>query len=188
MSPGASAVAAAVLADTLSALSLLPMRYRVLFGDDTLSVPASFQRQPLTRGAAGGLQEAFETLFALGAQAAIVVRDDVPTLPMAEVFDGALWLAEGQRISIGQLENGGIYTIGLARAEPTLFDHRREVDSASDLAARARELGLEPQLLPETFAVRDAASFKRLGLEPAANTAVASKALLADPDFMRSLG
>jgi glycosyltransferase A (GT-A) superfamily protein (DUF2064 family) len=70
----------------------------------------------------------------------------------------------GDRIVIGPCDDGGYYLIGLKKPHRELFE---QIDWSTERVfeqtrARAREIGLEVELLAHGYDVDDAASLRRL--------------------------
>ena len=97
-----------------------------------------------------------------------LIDSDSPTVA-GEVYVQAieLLLVPGDRLVLGPAEDGGYYLIGMKRERPQLFER---IDWSTERVLeqtkqRARELGLEVNLLPTGYDVDDAASLQRLRYE-----------------------
>lgn len=119
-------------------------------------------------GLAASLFDAAEDLLAAGYGAACLVNSDSPTLPNSLLIDAArALLLPGDRLVLGPAEDGGYYLIGLKRAHSRLFE---EIAWSTPLVfaqtvERAREIGLEPIVLPSWYDVDDMVSLHRLHRE-----------------------
>lgn len=111
------------------------------------------------------LQQAIETLFALGHASAAVLNSDSPTLPPAILREMAAALARpGDRAVLGPSADGGYYVLGLKHLHRRLFEDIAWSTSrvAEQTLARAREIGLPVHVLPLWYDVDDAASLRLL--------------------------
>jgi hypothetical protein len=102
-----------------------------------------------------------------GAQAAVVIDSDSPTLPAAYLNEAFACLAEGADVVLGPCEDGGYYLIGLKEPQPRLL---REVTMSTSTVLRdtlriAQELRLQVALLPTWYDVDTAAELQRLHQE-----------------------
>ncbi|HEY4470020.1 MAG TPA: TIGR04282 family arsenosugar biosynthesis glycosyltransferase [Stellaceae bacterium] len=119
-------------------------------------------------GLGASLFDAAQDLLAAGYGAACLVNSDSPTLPTSILVDAARALSlPGDRVVLGPAEDGGYYLIGLKRAHARLFE---EIAWSTPLVfaqtvERAREIGLEPIVLPQWYDVDDIASLHRLHRE-----------------------
>jgi rSAM/selenodomain-associated transferase 1 len=130
--------------------------------------------------------------LAHGAQQAVVMDSDSPTLPPAYVAAAFAQLDGPNDVVLGPCDDGGYYLIGLKRPQPRLL---REVrmstpDVMRDTLARAAELGLRAALLPGWYDVDTAAELERLHTEIAGSAeqvASHTRAFLTDRAIARSL-
>jgi len=119
-------------------------------------------------GLGASLYDAVEDLLAAGYGSTCLVNSDSPTLPTSLLVDAARALSfPDDRIVLGPAEDGGYYLIGLKQAHARLFD---DVAWSTPLVfaqtvERAREIGLEPLVLPMWYDVDDAESLHRLNAE-----------------------
>jgi uncharacterized protein len=114
------------------------------------------------------LLHAIEQMFARGHNAAVVLNADSPTLPTALLNETAKALARpGDRAVLGPSSDGGYYLLGLKTAHRRLFEDIAWSTErvAEQTRERAREIGLELDILPEWYDVDDAASLRRLHAE-----------------------
>ena len=131
------------------------------------------------RGASLGerLFNATKDLLSRGFQSVCLVNADSPTLPCAYLCEAVARLSRaGDRLVLGQADDGGYYLIGLKLAHAQLFE--RIAWSTSQVFAqtieRAAEISLEIELLPAWYDVDDAAALRKLCAElfsPARNGA-----------------
>jgi glycosyltransferase A (GT-A) superfamily protein (DUF2064 family) len=104
----------------------------------------------------------------VGYGSACLVNSDSPTLPTSLLIDTARLLARsGDRIVLGPAEDGGYYLIGLKQAHARLFDDIAWSTPVvfAQTVERAREIGLEPLVLPMWYDVDDVESLRRLNAE-----------------------
>jgi len=129
-------------------------------------LPAEFNLLP-QRGVSFGerLYFAAEDLLRCGFDSVCLIDSDSPTLP-ASNFSEAIRILNmhGDRIVIGPCDDGGYYLIGLKKPHRELFE---QIDWSTERVfeqtkARAREIGLEVELLAHGYDVDDAASLRRL--------------------------
>lgn len=125
-------------------------------------LPDQFRLLP-QRGAHLGerLVNAAEDFLAAGYEGSCLINADSPTLPsvLLERAVNAL-LRPGDRMVLGKAVDGGYYAIGLKKSHRRLFeDIPWSTDAVFDeTIERARELGLEMELLPPWYDVDDAKS------------------------------
>lgn len=172
----AAALYACFLRDTLDIMRQVP---DVLCGIGYLPDDAAGYFQALApdmaltpqRGA--GLGERLDHLLThaleSGAQQAVVMDSDSPTLP-AEYLVQAFTALDGDAdVVLGPCDDGGYYLIGLKRPQPRLL---RDVemstpDVARDTLVLAEQLGLKVTLLPTWYDVDTVAELDRLRAEVA---------------------
>jgi rSAM/selenodomain-associated transferase 1 len=154
-------------------------------------VPAGVQliEQP-GRGLGLALSEAFARQFAEGADTAVLIGSDNPTLPREPILAAQAALEKGSDVVLGPSHDGGYYLIGLRQPRPRLFDriewstprvHRQTL-------ARTRELGLRVTSVQAWYDVDEAADLERLRddldtmpHDVATHTRVALEAIRAAP-------
>ena len=111
------------------------------------------------------LCNATDDLLRQGYGAVCLINSDSPTLPRS-ILVRALNLLEsdGDRVVLGEAEDGGYYLIGLKHAHRNLFNEIAW--STSDVLARTRqraaEIDLPVELLPPWYDVDDAETLSRL--------------------------
>jgi rSAM/selenodomain-associated transferase 1 len=114
---------------------------------------------------------ACKDLFACGFSAVCLIDSDSPTMPQNALFQAVERLSRGgDRMVLGGSDDGGYYLIGMKRLHPRLFERidwstERVFDQTLE---RAREIGLNAELLPTWYDVDDVATLERLRRELAA--------------------
>jgi uncharacterized protein len=114
------------------------------------------------------LLAAAEDLFACGFGAVCLIDSDSPTMPHHALSDAVARLSRpGDRVVLGGSDDGGYYLIGIKRLHPLLFERidwstERVLQQTMD---RAREIGIETELLITWYDVDDAATLERLRAE-----------------------
>jgi uncharacterized protein len=132
-------------------------------------LPSGFQLLP-QRGDGFGerLLYACEDLFSCGFSAVCLIDSDSPTMPQDALLQAVEWLSRaGDRMVLGGADDGGYYLIGVKRLHHRLFE---QIDWSTERVLeqtleRAREIGLQAQLLPTWYDVDDAATLERLQTE-----------------------
>ncbi len=119
------------------------------------------------RGASLGerLCNATDDLLRQGYGAVCLINSDSPTLPKSILIRAVELLAqEGDRVVLGEAEDGGYYLIGLKRAHRHLFNEIAwsTADVLARTKQRAAEINLPVELLPPWYDVDDAETLKRL--------------------------
>lgn len=106
-------------------------------------------------------------LIAAGHGGAVVVNSDGPTLPPSLLRAGMDALASGAAMVISPAIDGGYTFIGLATPHARLFeDIPWSTEAVFALTMeRAREIGIEPVVLPPWYDVDDAHSYAMLEAE-----------------------
>jgi len=109
------------------------------------------------------LAAAFQDAFEAGFQEVILIGTDTPHLTPEAIGEAFEAMADGQ-VVIGPCRDGGWYLMGLHAARPELFEGIDWSTSRTlqQTLARARQLGLQPRLLPETFDVDDLSGLELL--------------------------
>ena len=119
---------------------------------------------------------ACEDLFACGFSAVCLIDSDSPTMPQDALLQAVERLSRaGDRMVLGGSDDGGYYLIGIKRLHHRLFE---QIDWSTERVfeqtlERAREIGLQAELLPTWYDVDDAATLDRLRRELAAPNAAA---------------
>ncbi|HVC51082.1 MAG TPA: TIGR04282 family arsenosugar biosynthesis glycosyltransferase [Stellaceae bacterium] len=111
------------------------------------------------------LYDAAKSLLDVGYGSVCLINSDSPTLPTAILVDAARALsAPDDRVVLGPAEDGGYYLIGLKHPHAGLFHGIAWSTDAvfAQTVVRAREIGLEPIVLPTWYDVDDAGSLRRL--------------------------
>jgi hypothetical protein len=137
-------------------------------------LPPAFQLLA-QRGDAFGerLLHASEDLFACGFSAVCLIDSDSPTMPQDALLQAVETLSRpGDRMVLGGSDDGGYYLLGIKRLHHRLFE---QIDWSTgrvlaQTLERAKEIGLDAELLPTWYDVDDAATLDRLRRELAAPT------------------
>ena len=114
------------------------------------------------------LLHACEDLFACGFGAVCLIDSDSPTMPQEALSQAVSSLGRtGDRVVLGGSDDGGYYLIGMKRLHPRLFE---QIDWSTERVFqqtldRAREIGLDAELLPTWYDVDDGATLERLRRE-----------------------
>jgi uncharacterized protein len=111
---------------------------------------------------------AFEDFLLAGYETVCLINSDSPTLPHAVLREAVDKLRQpGDRIVLGEAEDGGYYLVGLKRSHHRLFeDIAWSTEKVfSQTLERASEIGLETSLLPVWYDVDDGGSIRRLCAE-----------------------
>jgi rSAM/selenodomain-associated transferase 1 len=162
--------------------------FRTLVGDGIGLLPSR------RFGLAASLYDGARDLLAAGYGSACLLNSDSPTLPTAILLDAAKLLSQpGDRVVLGPAEDGGYYLIGLKQAHARLFEEIAWSTPSvfAQTVMRARELGLEPAILPSWYDVDDLNSLRRLTAELLAPVESSGRVPFAAPHtaaFLRALG
>ena len=155
-------------------------------------LPAGFQLVP-QRGADLGerLLHATEDLLGAGFASVCLINADSPNLPEARLTETAALLERpGDRVVLGEADDGGYYLIGLKHAHRHMFE-RIEWSTARvfrQSLERAAEIGLEVARLTPWYDIDDAASLSRLHRELAGpSQGNLGDAAPATAEFLREL-
>jgi rSAM/selenodomain-associated transferase 1 len=136
------------------------------------------------------LLHATEDLLAAGFAAVCLINADSPTLPRARLAEAAALLCQpGDRVALGEADDGGYYLIGLKRAHRHLF-HRIDWSTSRvfrQSVDRAGEIGLDVARLARWYDVDDAATMRRLYEELAGELGSARYAAPQTSRFLREL-
>jgi uncharacterized protein len=132
-------------------------------------LPPGFRLLP-QRGAHLGerLFHATEDLLSAGFDAVCLINADSPTLPRSYLAEAAALLRRpGDRVILGEAEDGGYYLIGLKQAHRHIF---HQIDWSTERVfaqsmQRAMEIGLDAERLAPWYDVDDAPSLRRLHSE-----------------------
>ena len=151
-------------------------------------LPGSFELIP-QRGDAFGerLTNAAEDLFAVGFDSVCLIDSDSPTVPQRAFSDAARLLSQsGDRIVFGPSDDGGYYLIGMKKLHRRVFE---EIDWSTERVAeqtleRAKEIGVEVELLPTWYDVDDRVTLQRLCAELLDETASTGFAALETRNFL----
>jgi hypothetical protein len=119
---------------------------------------------------------------------ACLINSDSPTLPQSILEEAIVHLEKaGDRIVLGESDDGGYYLIGLKHAHRRIFEDITWSTSAvfRQTLERAAQIGLEVVRLPSWYDVDDAASLRRLAVELFDNDGVPSDRRGYDAPFTR---
>ena len=109
-----------------------------------------------------------EDLFACGFTSVCLIDSDSPTMPQSALRHAvALLERPGDRVVLGGADDGGYYLIGLKQPHRRLFE---QIDWSTERVLgqtleRAKEIGLNAELLQMWYDVDDAANLERLRRE-----------------------
>ena len=197
----AAELSAALLADLLGVLTLLPMGYRALLCDSE-AARDTFQKNLPPRWQAAAINQTsfeqqvskgFEHLYATGVEAAGIITSDSPFVSLDEIYEGLMWLTKRRGLLLGPTTTGSLYFVALSHAEPGLF---QGVDWTSPgvvkrLEQRAKELKIETQMLSQVAEIEtkdELVKFVkdvRTGTNKPIGGLPACTALLNGPDFAK---
>ena len=129
-------------------------------------LPARFRLLP-QRGADLGerLLHATEDFLSAGYEAVCLINSDSPTLPRSLLRQAIDTLTPaGDRVVLGKAVDGGYYLIGAKRAHARLFEDITWSSASvfDQTMERARELGLDAEILPAWYDVDDLESLRWL--------------------------
>lgn len=176
--PADPALTIALLADTMAAVDRIG-------GIDKVFVHTGARRAVMefcpegwtTLGQRGGdlgerMANAFEDLFALGHDCAVLIGSDVPSLPEHHVHNAFQQLRAGADVVLGPSDDGGFYLIGLRNPQPGLFVGIpwSTAHVFSMTCGRARALGLKLGLVERWYDVDDPETLRRSAREAAPRT------------------
>lgn len=136
--------------------------FRPLLGDRIGLLPSR------RAGLAASLYDAAADLLAAGYGSVCLLNSDSPTLPTRVLVNAARELSGADdRLVLGPAEDGGYYLIGLKRAHARLFEEIAWSTPSvfAQTLDRAREIGLDPAVLPRWYDVDDLDSLRRLAAE-----------------------
>jgi rSAM/selenodomain-associated transferase 1 len=110
----------------------------------------------------------FEQAFAAGAERAVLIGSDSPTLPR-EYVEQALELLEQYSVVLGPSDDGGYYLLGLSEPPklPPIFDEMPWSTTGvwGATVARLKDAGVDFATLPEWYDVDDLDDLRRLSDE-----------------------
>jgi hypothetical protein len=129
-------------------------------------LPSEFVLVPQHEGAFGErLTRAAEDLLRVGFASVCLIDSDSPTVPVSAYSRAIELLAQpGDRIVFGPSDDGGYYLIGMKRLYRRIFE---DIDWSTERVAgqtleRAREAGIQVELLPTWYDVDDGPTLRRL--------------------------
>ncbi len=200
-------LAAALLLDSLGALSTFPVRHRVVFvdGDDSVSrqvrLPTSW-REVAQRGRTVAEREraAFEELTTRGAEAVLLVSGEGPSLPLGPLYDALVWAHTRGRVAFGMRESGGAYALATAERAALgdgstplglleLQDDASVPTGATRLHDQARAASFDALELPAIARIEGMGSIERVRADVASGAfAPHTRKLLTRADWPASSG
>lgn len=183
----AAALYAAMLADRIAAVSVLPAERRVIVAapeDDGVAVLRAFappgwellEQRGEDLGAR--LTNAFRDLLPRAGGGIVHVMDtDSPTLPLAELWPELCALRSPRDVVLGPCDDGGYYLIGMRAFEPGIFEGIPWSTEGVATATRARcdALGLTVVDLMRWYDVDEHDDVERLARELAPRPAAAPR-------------
>ncbi len=112
------------------------------------------------------MQAWFDGAFAAGAERAVLIGSDSPTLP-ASLIESAFELLGHQSVVLGPADDGGYYLVGAARQTPPIFERMAWSQPSlwSETVARLEALQWSYAALPCWYDVDDSDSLERLRAE-----------------------
>jgi glycosyltransferase A (GT-A) superfamily protein (DUF2064 family) len=158
LGPTAADLYARMLGDTLDVACRLPgAQVTVCHGADlppaTLeALPAPAPPLRLRSTGAAAVAEALDAGLATG-EPAIVLRGDLPHLPLWRLRDAATYLRSGAELVVGPSDRGGWYLLGMRPSVASLA-HAAPLPDASLDALLAAAGGHTTHLLPPWFGIR----------------------------------
>jgi len=123
-------------------------------GIDGLPAAVSVYRQK-GDGLGARMRRAFRETSGDGADRAVLMGSDHPTLPSSFLRQAFRSLEEARSLCVGPTEDGGFYLLGMSTMYPQLFDGMSYSHSEvfADTLARAQETDAEVTVLPEWYDV-----------------------------------
>lgn len=166
----ASALYAVMLADALEAYVTLGYTVRVYVAPDSEPFPVEVLPPRVTVhtqmgvGLGERMLHALEDAFSDGAERAVLIGTDHPTLPLEYVAQAFEAVSSPETVVLGPAHDGGYYLVGMSRAYPELFlgmtySHPMVLEETLD---RATATDASVTLLRSWYDVDDAASLQRL--------------------------
>ncbi|HYE58024.1 MAG TPA: TIGR04282 family arsenosugar biosynthesis glycosyltransferase [Rhodothermales bacterium] len=161
---------AAMLRDALAGYVRLGMAVRLYVSQDDVAMPEGLVPSGITTHRQAGtdlgarMLRAFLETFAAGANRAVVIGTDHPTLPLDFVRLAFDELTTPRTVTLGPTDDGGYYLVGMRDLHPALFagmtySHPRVLD---DTLARAASADLDVTLLPTWYDVDAPGDLARL--------------------------
>lgn len=151
----------AFLQDTLHHVTQLPVDVRLYLApprpeDGLDEVPLSVSIHEQTGSSLGArMQQAFRDVFEKGAERALIVGTDHPTLPLSFLRQGIAVLQSNRSVCLGPTEDGGYYLLGMNRFYPQLFAGMSysHPDVFSDTLDRVERTDAQFTVLPRWYDV-----------------------------------
>ncbi|MFE9629636.1 DUF2064 domain-containing protein [Streptomyces sp. NPDC006463] len=181
----AAALAAAALADTLSAVAAVPAARRLLVLDGRPGpwLPPGFEVLPQC---AGGLDERLAAAFAACTGPSLLLGMDTPQVSPALLAPALAW--DAYDAWFGPATDGGFWALGLAEPDPALLRGvpMSQPHTGSAQYERLRTAGLRIGQLPELCDVDTAEDALRVAAEAPAGRFATLHAELAPTTEVRS--
>lgn len=192
----AAALYTAMLGDALDQYAALGLPVRLYLGPSEAPLPERLVPPGVTVHAQRGdglgarMQRAFLETFLAGAQRAVILGTDHPSLPSAFVAFALEAIEHPESIVLGPSDDGGYYLLGMHSFYPALFEGMTYSHAAvfDDTVARAAATDAELTILPPWYDVDDGATLDRLRLDLAADPdgAPRTRAWLRDRATLRN--
>ncbi len=149
----------------VSASALCGLNQRILAYPEWMEAGSIFRQEGA--GLGERMKQAFEETFAAGADSAMLIGTDHPTLPSAWIREGFSLLETPGRIVLGPTGDGGFYLLGMNRFFPQLFEGMTYSHDAvfEQTADRAALCGASLHALPAWYDVDTFDDLKRLAAD-----------------------
>lgn len=182
----AAALYEAFLRDALAAYRRLDVALRLYLSPPAAALPEGLVPEGVSvhwqqgDGLGARMERAFVETFAAGAERAVIIGTDHPTLPLAFVAEAFARLEGPEDVTIGPSDDGGYYLLGMRDFHPQLFrgmtySHDRVFE---ETLARVPD-GATPVILPLWYDVDTPESLARARAELAADAAIPAPATRA---------
>ena len=184
---GAAALYEAMLRDALAAYAALGVGVRLYLAPSVRPLPDGLVPDGVSVHAQSGpdlgarMLGAFLETFSAGAERAVVIGTDHPTLPLDFVRHAFETLEHGHSVTLGPTDDGGFYLMGLRSIHPALFAGMRysHPNVLADTLERAGLADLDVTLLPPWYDVDDAGGLDRLRTDLASHPDAAPRTKVA---------
>lgn len=126
-------------------------------------IPTEFDAIPQSPGTLGDrMAHAFSIAFERGSERVIAFGSDSPTVPV-HYIEQAITSLSCKDIALGSTEDGGYYLIGLRKLYRRLFEDVKWSSNTvfAETLARAHELGLAVERIPEWYDIDDLSTLRR---------------------------
>jgi len=195
--PQATALRAALLADTLMAVGATGFPIDVCYTPAEAGpalgalvagvLAAPVRLRPQGEGDLGQrMRQAFDEAFAAGHEHVVLVGSDLPTLPSFHIADAVAALTSPADVVLGPSDDGGYYLVGVSRSRADVALEALFTGipwGAPDVLARTlerlREAALLVELVAPWFDVDTPEDLAQVAAEPRADAAPRTRAWLA---------